>query len=560
MLWRDYTPEPTQNINPAAFFNHSTTSNRNSWLPSCRRPLTSRECLFTLELMSPSEREQRLRFLGLTDRDAQLLREFRPVLEKHVTAVEDAFYAHLLTFPETAQLLSDHTTVERLKKLQRDYLLRLTEGKFDEAYFADRLRVGKTHERVGLSPRWYLMAYNLYFKLLVPLIQDLETIVALEKAFMLDASLAMDAYIESDRYRHLQQLESIINDSGDVIFSLDNEMRFRSWNRAAERVFGWSAAEMLGKHLSVLVPPELLQAGELERIDREIAPHGNCHFETLRLSKDGRQVPVEATVSVLHDPQGKPIGRSAILRDTTERKHLEEEKLRAERLAVIGTMSAKLAHEIRNPLSSITLNIELVRDEVETLTKASPDAGKESRSLLQSLDSEVRRIQRVTEDYLKFARLPKPMRDPVQLNDVLDQGLAFLDSLFSATGITVRTELDPGLPALPADEAQLWQAILNLVRNAIEAMPKGGTLTVRTEKRDDQIVMTITDSGKGMTEPERAQVFTPFFSTKAGGTGLGLPLTQQIVNEHGGQIHCESMPGQGTTFVIELPLRHGKTS
>ncbi len=517
--------------------------------------------------MSPSEREQRLRFLGLADRDALLLREFRPVLEQHVTAVEDAFYEHLLKFPETAQLLSDHTTVERLKKLQRDYLLRLFDGNFDEAYFADRLRIGKTHERVGLAPCWYLLAYNLYFKLITPLIRqhcaaDHEradnTIIALEKGFMLDASLAMDAYIEGDRYRHLQQLESIINDSGDVIFSLDNEMRFRSWNRAAERVFGWSAAELLGKHLSVLVPPELLQTGELERIDREIAPHGNSHFETLRLSKDGRQVPVEVTVSVLHDPQGKPIGRSAILRDTTERKHLEEEKLRAERLAVIGTMSAKLAHEIRNPLSSITLNIELVRDEVEALTKDNSDAGKESRSLLQSLDSEVRRIQRVTEDYLKFARLPKPMRDPVQLNDVLGQGLAFLDSLFNATGITVQTEFDPGLPALSADESQLWQAILNLVRNAIEAMPNGGTLTVRTERRDELIVLTVADTGKGMTEEECAQVFTPFFSTKVGGTGLGLPLTQQIVNEHGGQIRCESAPGQGTTFIIELPIRHGQ--
>ncbi len=519
--------------------------------------------------MSPSEREQRLRFLGWTDRDAQLLREFRPVLEKHVGAVEDAFYDHLLRFQETADLLRDHTTVERLKKLQRDYLLRLAEGNFDEAYFADRLRIGRTHERVGLGPRWYLMAYNLYFKLITPLIRDhfigdtgraLETIVALEKAFMLDASLAMDAYIASDRYRHLQQLESIINDSGDVIFSLDNELRFRSWNRAAEQVFGWSASEILGKPFKTLVPPEILQTGELARIERDMRETGHSHFETVRLTKDGRRVPVEVTVSLLRDPQGNPIGRSAILRDITERKRLEEEKLRAERLAVIGTMSAKLAHEIRNPLSSITLNIELIRDEVAALTKGNPDAGKESRALLESLDSEVRRIQRVTEDYLKFARLPRPVRDRIQLNEVLEQGLAFLDSLFQATGVTVRAELDPSLPALHADESQLWQAVLNLVRNAIEAMPNGGTLTVRTETRDDSVVLTVADTGKGMTEAERAQVFTPFFSTKAGGTGLGLPLTQQIIHEHGGQIRCESAPEKGTTFIIELPAHHGQKS
>src|ERR1700687_1405011 len=122
--------------------------------------------------MSPTEREQRLKFLGLTARDAELLKALRPLFEKQVTAVENAFYEQLLAFPETARLLRDHTTVERLKKLQRDYLMRITEGNFDEAYLADRLRIGKTHERVGLSPRWYLLAYSIYFKLFVPLIRE----------------------------------------------------------------------------------------------------------------------------------------------------------------------------------------------------------------------------------------------------------------------------------------------------------------------------------------------------------------------------------------------------
>jgi PAS domain S-box-containing protein len=510
-------------------------------------------------MTTPSDRELRLSFLGFTDRDAALLRALRPLFEKHLGAIEEAFYQHLLRFPETAGLLSDHTTLERLKKLQRDYLLRFTEGKFDETYFADRLRVGQAHERVGLTPRWYLLAYSLYFRIIAPLIRAHgadadDTILALEKVFMLDASLAMDAYIASDRYRHLQQLESIVNDSADVIFALDTDMRFRSWNRAAERVFGWRAEEILGKPFRVLMPPEVLRAGEMARIEDEIQRTGHCHLETFRLAKDGRRVAVEVSVSLLHDPQGNPIGRSAILRDVTQRKVLEEEKLRAERLAVIGTMSARLAHEIRNPLSSITLNIELVRDEIETLTKQDSAAGAEARALLQSLDSEVRRIQRVTEDYLKFARMPKPVREPVRLNDVLSQGLSFMESLFEATHVTVEAHFDARLPAIQADESQLWQAVLNLVRNAIEAMPQGGRLTVRTEQRDRFCVLTLTDTGKGMTAEERAQVFKPFFSTKSGGTGLGLPLTQQIVTEHGGTIRCESVAGQGTTFVIELPF------
>jgi signal transduction histidine kinase len=284
----------------------------------------------------------------------------------------------------------------------------------------------------------------------------------------------------------------------------------------------------------------------------------------VRLSRDGRRVPVEVSVSVLRDPQGQPIGRSAILRDITERKRLEDEKLRAERLAVIGAMSARLAHEIRNPLSSITLNIDLVRDEVDTLSKDMTSAANEARSLLQSIGSEVRRIQRVTEDYLQFARMPKPRRELVFLNEVLAEGLTFMESLFSATRVNVRTEFDPSLPAIEADEGQLWQAILNLVRNALEAMPQGGTLVVSTAQRGSNVILTVRDTGKGMTEQERQQLFKPFFSTKSSGTGLGLPLTQQIIAEHGGSIRCESVPSQGATFVIELPLpeepRHAKKS
>ncbi len=512
--------------------------------------------------MSQSAREQRLKFLGLTPRDAELLRALRPLFEQHVVAIEDAFYDKLLSFPETAQLLNDHTTVERLKQLQRSYLMRITEGNFDQAYIDDRLRIGKTHEHVGLSPHWYLLAYNIYFELFALLIRQFfandpdrahESIVALEKVFMLDASLAMEAYIASDRFRNFQLLESIVTDSADVIFSLDADNRIRTWNRAAEEVFGWRAQEVLGKPFTMLVPPEVLKTGELDRINREIERDGHAHLETVRLAKGGGRVPVETSVSLLRDAQGHPIGRSAILRDTTARKRLEEDKLRAERLAVVGAMSARLAHEIRNPLSSITLNIDLVGDEIEMLAADKAGAETEARSLLRSIDSEVHRIQRVTEDYLQFARMPKPRRERVSLNDVIAQGLSFMNSLFAAAHVRLETKFDPSLPTIDGDESQLWQVVLNLVRNAIEAMPEGGTLTVDTRRTPSGVAVAIGDTGKGMTEEERLQIFKPFFSTKPSGTGLGLPLVQQVVAEHGGTINCESAPRKGTTFVMELP-------
>jgi len=216
-------------------------------------------------------------------------------------------------------------------------------------------------------------------------------------------------------------------------------------------------------------------------------------------------------------------------------------------------MSARLAHEIRNPLSSITLNIDLLGDEVETLGRERAGAAEEARSLLRSIDSEVRRIQRVAEDYLQFARMPKPRRARISLNETISQGISFMESLFAATGVKVETILDDSLPAINGDEGQLWQAVLNLVRNAIEAMPNGGKLTLRTARVRFGVALTVSDTGKGMTEEEHQQIFKPFFSTKPSGTGLGLPLVQQVVAEHGGTIRCESAPGQGTTFIIELP-------
>lgn len=512
--------------------------------------------------MTSLDRANRLQFLNLTAEDAEALRGLRPLFERRLDEVVDAFYAHLLAFAETAQLLADRTTVERLKRLQRDYLLRITEGCFDDNYFEERLRIGRTHERVGLSPKWYLLAYHQFFQLLSPLIENYHSgapadarraLLALHKVFMLDASLAMEAYIASDRYRHLQQLESIVNDSADAIVSLDADHRVRTWNRAAERLFGWAATEIIGQHVSVLVPPDRLHDGELMRIDEALRQHSHYHAETVRLTKDGKRIPVELSVSVMRDVHGQVIGRSVILRDIGERQRLEEARLQAERLATIGAMSAKLAHEIRNPLSSVLLNLELVRDELTTLAQQPGTTVTECRALLQSIEAEVRRIQRVTEDYLQFARLPKARRERIHLNELLTQGLSFLQSLFDAAGVELHTELDPSLPPIYADENQLWQAILNLIRNAIEAMPSGGNLTITTHYDGAGVVLlTIRDTGKGMNEAERQKIFHPFFSTKAGGTGLGLPLTQQIITEHEGRIRCESAPGSGTTFFIEL--------
>jgi PAS domain S-box-containing protein len=257
----------------------------------------------------------------------------------------------------------------------------------------------------------------------------------------------------------------------------------------------------------------------------------------------------------VRDDEGKQVALEGFIEDISQWKRAEEARVQAERLAAVGSMAAKLAHEIRNPLGTIKLNLDLLGDEVGSLGPGSSANTDEAQTLLQAINLEVRRIQRVADDYLQFGHMPKAHRLPVILNDLVSRELSFLSPLLNTSHIQMRTEFERSLPPVQADADQLWQAILNLIRNALEAMPKGGTLELRTASTTDEVVLHLTDTGKGMSEEERLQIFRPFFTTKPVGTGLGLTLTQQIIGEHGGRIECASVVGQGTTFSLSLPLR-----
>jgi signal transduction histidine kinase len=244
----------------------------------------------------------------------------------------------------------------------------------------------------------------------------------------------------------------------------------------------------------------------------------------------------------------------ALQKEIAERKRLESAKLQAERLATAGTMAAQVAHEVRNPLGSITLNLDLIQKEIDKLAGPSPCSPEEGRVLVRDIRAEIHRIQRVIEDYLQFARLPKMQRQRVALNAFLDQKLAFLRSELEQANVKLRTHFDPALTTINADGEQLWQALLNLIRNSREAMPGGGELNIGTWCGGGQVRLRISDNGKGMTPEQLHCVFTPFFTTKQEGTGLGLALVQQIVTEHGGHVECESTSGHGSTFTVFLPL------
>jgi signal transduction histidine kinase len=219
-----------------------------------------------------------------------------------------------------------------------------------------------------------------------------------------------------------------------------------------------------------------------------------------------------------------------------------EALLRSERLAAIGRIAAQITHEIRNPLSSISLN-------AEELGERAPAA----RELCDAIVREVDRLTGITEEYLRFARLPRPQLQRADLNETIRDLLDFVRPELEAAGVEVTVSLSPGLPRVLADVAQLRQLLLNLLRNAREAMPSGGELRVASRSTEGWVDIEVKDGGPGIPPERMSRIFDPFFTTKARGTGLGLAMAQEIAQEHGGQLSCDSAVGQGTTFTLRLP-------
>jgi len=236
------------------------------------------------------------------------------------------------------------------------------------------------------------------------------------------------------------------------------------------------------------------------------------------------------------------------LRQQEERT--KAELIKKERLAAIGRMTSQVTHELRNPLSSLGLNVEMLDEE---LTILGASDGSEAKELIGAITDEVERLTGITEEYLAYARLPVAKLRPTLINTILEDLLAFMSEELSQREIVTTSKLATNLPQVQADPNQLRRAFLNLIRNAVDAMEGGGLLALSSWSEGNTVIVELHDSGPGIPEDELQHIFEPFYSTKESGTGLGLPLTSQIIEEHGGRILAASTIGRGSLFRIELP-------
>lgn len=222
----------------------------------------------------------------------------------------------------------------------------------------------------------------------------------------------------------------------------------------------------------------------------------------------------------------------------------------SEQYAELAELAGRLVHEVKNHLGTLSLNLQLLSEDLEK-----PDTPRERRALqrAQKLQKECQRLTDLSNDFLRFARLRDLDLRPVDLKDVIGELVLFYEPSARQAGIEIKTFLPSNLPQVRLDRDLFNQALLNLVLNATQAMRKGGALTIQAERGDGEVNLSLIDTGCGMSPEVQAQIFKPFYSTRPGGSGLGLPTTRRIIEAHGGTIAVQSEPGRGTKFTVRLP-------
>src|SRR5215207_4094775 len=371
------------------------------------------------------------------------------------------------------------------------------------------------------------------------------------------ADLLSFALANAELFESMRQAEwrfrTLFRAAPDAVLTvLQTSGRVREANDAVRAVFGLDPHQVVGRALLELIVPEDRAAleGALAKAYAGVQTRVEVHVE----STGGSSRVVALAANRL--PEADPPSALLVGRDMTHEREMRVRLMESDRLAAVGELVAGVAHEVNNPLSSISAFAQLLlRD--EDLTPA-------HRESIEVIRAETTRASQVVKDLLTFARRSEPRREPLDVNGVVARTLRMRQYQLSEASVRGRQELAPGLPAVLGDARQLQQVCLNLVSNAVHAMSPGGggTLTVRTSEQEDDVVLEVSDTGPGISPGARAHVFEPFFTTKGEGegTGLGLSVSYGIVKAHGGTIEIAETGPEGTMFRVRLPAGTSRAS
>ena len=340
-------------------------------------------------------------------------------------------------------------------------------------------------------------------------------------------------------------LETIFHAIQEGLIVLDGESKIVYANRAAEKLFGFSLDDAvggpIGKYLREIDWPAVLDLDGDEwtrMVTREI-----------EISYPQRRF-IDFYVVPLAAAQPGETGAVVILRDVTRERESETRTIESERLNAITLLAAGVAHEIGNPLNSITIHLQLLEREIANLRAKDRDSLKE---LVEVSRREVDRLEQIIGQFLRALRPSQPSLERANVREVLDGTIEFLRHEIKDRDVLVEVESQPDLPACLIDKAQIKQAFFNIIRNAIQAMTNGGLLKISLGSDDRFVSIAFKDTGPGISAESLGNIFEPYFTTKSEGTGLGLMIVQRIVRDHGGEIEVHTTPRSGTTFTIYLP-------
>ncbi len=351
-------------------------------------------------------------------------------------------------------------------------------------------------------------------------------------------------------------LINLIESSVDGIIVAGTKGEILIFNNGAERILGYESEEVIGgMNIRELYPPGVAQEVMQKMRSNNYGEAGKLNaFRVVLRNKRGEWIDCDLSASLIYDDQGNEICSIGIFKDLRERLKMEErlhetqqQLLQSEKLAAMGRLTSQIAHELNNPIYGIMNTLELLKTEIPAESKR--------RKVLEMSLSETERLSEMLRNMLSFSKPEEEIRRPVDINELLQGIVLFIDKQMMETNIDIETRYGEEIPEVMGSTNQLRQVFLNIIRNAKEAMPQGGILSLETRREDKRVIVRIRDTGIGIPQEIRGKIFEAFFTTKheVKGVGLGLSVCYGIIKDHGGEIRVESEEGRGSTFSIILP-------
>lgn len=515
--------------------------------------------------------EEMKRYVRFDETDTKALALFGQHAAPRFRAIAAEFYDRTRAHEDAHAVFRDEAQIDQLQRSLVRWMHRICEGPHDEAYFAESAKIGRVHVKIGLPQRYMFTAMALIRESFEAIASELPSdewpmvrralarVLDLELAIMLEtyrddfvsrASRLERVALERALARSEQRQANVFEVAHVLVIGVDREGRIALFNQEAARVTGWARDEALGESFVELLFGGERRDGAQARIARALSGERRDEvWESEITNRAGKHRIVTWHLACAPHDDEEDVLLYAIGTDVTEQRARDELSIRSQKLAAVGTLAAGLAHEIRNPLNGALLHVTFLERALRKQTE-----NKDAMEAIALVGDEIRRLSALVNDFLVFARPAPAKLRPAGLAAIGIRVAELAQADAHAGGVTLHTDWGGSDPMLPLDAPKIEQALLNLVRNAIDATASqgGGTVTLRMRRKPRHVIVEVEDDGPGLPGAD-APIFDPFYSTKPQGTGLGLAIVHRVVTDHHGTVAVQSVKGH-TVFTISLPL------